>query len=329
MELTAVLHERLTKLAEEVQRAYPPPQVGRGLVVAAGVPRWRRADAGGGPADRACRDRAAARQAQPVTRPSATSDRTDLPAVAVLSADGATTAVALVLSGGQRAAASRRPSPRSSAAVRMRPFASLLHRRGRAHGLAVWTVRYRYRGWNGDQRSPVVDTAVGARGGPAAPWRRTGGGRRALDGWPDRARGRRRSVRCAASARSRHGRSAPIRSSSWPASTVLIAHGSLDMVTSPQASRDYADAGRRGALGSATSWSAVTCTRCCSAGGAGTGSRPGSRWERWESRPCRGESSKRSTPKSKGANYQGLPQFVRFRAIPRVQKPVCAGLRTP
>jgi hypothetical protein len=26
VELTAVLHERLTKLVEEVQRAYPPPQ---------------------------------------------------------------------------------------------------------------------------------------------------------------------------------------------------------------------------------------------------------------------------------------------------------------
>jgi dienelactone hydrolase len=39
----------------------------------------------------------------------------------------------------------------------MKPFARALHRRGAKHGLAVWRVRYRVRGWNGPERSPVAD----------------------------------------------------------------------------------------------------------------------------------------------------------------------------
>jgi dienelactone hydrolase len=37
----------------------------------------------------------------------------------------------------------------------MIPFASALERAG--SGLEVWTLRYRYRGWNGAQASPVAD----------------------------------------------------------------------------------------------------------------------------------------------------------------------------
>jgi hypothetical protein len=70
--------------------------------------------------------------------------------------DGAVDAVALVLRGGK--AKSFAPGdPKGLAAVRMSPFAKSLHRDGRSKGLAVWTVQYRYRGWNGDARSPVVD----------------------------------------------------------------------------------------------------------------------------------------------------------------------------
>ncbi|HUR52078.1 MAG TPA: alpha/beta fold hydrolase [Mycobacteriales bacterium] len=40
---------------------------------------------------------------------------------------------------------------------RMVPFARALHRQGAAHGVAVWSLAYRVRGWNGDARSPVAD----------------------------------------------------------------------------------------------------------------------------------------------------------------------------
>jgi predicted esterase len=161
------------------------------------------------------------------------------PSVDVLAADTVTTSVVLVLPGGK--AKSFEPGdPRKLSAVRMRPFASMLHRRGRAHGLAVWTVRYRYRGWNGDQRSPVADAQwaldeVRRRHGdvPVAVIGHSMGGRTAL------AVGGDPSVRgvCAL---------APWTESKDPVehlagATVLIAHGSLDMVTSPRASRQYAE----------------------------------------------------------------------------------------
>jgi len=39
----------------------------------------------------------------------------------------------------------------------MIPFARLLHRWGAPHGLAVWSLRNRVRGWNGEERSPIQD----------------------------------------------------------------------------------------------------------------------------------------------------------------------------
>ena len=39
----------------------------------------------------------------------------------------------------------------------MRPFAASLHRHGARRGLAVWSVRYRVRGWNGELASPLAD----------------------------------------------------------------------------------------------------------------------------------------------------------------------------
>ena len=41
--------------------------------------------------------------------------------------------------------------------LRMSAFAPTLHYWGRPQGLAVWVVRYRYRGWNGEEMSPVDD----------------------------------------------------------------------------------------------------------------------------------------------------------------------------
>ena len=39
----------------------------------------------------------------------------------------------------------------------MRPIAAAMHRRGAAQGVAVWTLRYEIRGWNGPLMSPVAD----------------------------------------------------------------------------------------------------------------------------------------------------------------------------
>jgi dienelactone hydrolase len=160
------------------------------------------------------------------------------PSVQVLASDGETTAVAMVLHGGKEA--SLVPDDLAQlAAVRMRPFASMLHRRGRAHGLAVWTVHYRYRGWNGAQQSPVADTRwaleeVRRRHGdvPVVVVGHSMGGRTAL------AVGGDSSIRgvCALAPWTESGD--PVKQLSG--GTVLIAHGSLDKVTSPRGSRAFA-----------------------------------------------------------------------------------------
>jgi predicted esterase len=160
------------------------------------------------------------------------------PSVDVLEPIGDTTSVVLVLSGGKPKSLAL-AEPGQLAAVRMRPFAALLHRRGRAHGLAVWTVRYRYRGWNGEQRSPVADAQwaldeVRRRHGdlPVVLLGHSMGGRVAF------AIGGDRSIRgiCALAPWTESGD--PI--AQLAGSTVLIAHGNLDMVTSPRASREFA-----------------------------------------------------------------------------------------
>lgn len=78
------------------------------------------------------------------------------PTVAVKRARGETIAVVLILYGGK--AESREPSrPWHLSAIRMRPFARHIARRVRRDGVAVWTVRYRARGWNGAEAAPVAD----------------------------------------------------------------------------------------------------------------------------------------------------------------------------
>jgi len=74
----------------------------------------------------------------------------------IRAAVGATRAVAVVLPGG-RADSFEPTTARQLSGVRMRPFAAALHRDGARHGLAVWSVRYRVRGWNGQQASPLLD----------------------------------------------------------------------------------------------------------------------------------------------------------------------------
>lgn len=82
---------------------------------------------------------------------------TDLrPGVHVRPPHGPTRAVALLLHGGKENSFERtdRMQP---AVLRMLPFARALHRQGARHGVAVWSVKYRVRGWNAPERSPVQD----------------------------------------------------------------------------------------------------------------------------------------------------------------------------
>jgi len=76
--------------------------------------------------------------------------------LSIADATGPTRGVALVLHGGQadsfQAVRARNLSP-----ARMLPFARSLRVQGGPHGLAVWTLRNRYRGWNGPDMSPVQD----------------------------------------------------------------------------------------------------------------------------------------------------------------------------
>jgi pimeloyl-ACP methyl ester carboxylesterase len=78
------------------------------------------------------------------------------PGVEVHEARGTTRAVVLVLHGGK--ADSYEPSDAAHlSSRRINPFVRAVHRQGAEHGVAVWKVQYRVRGWNGRDRSPAVD----------------------------------------------------------------------------------------------------------------------------------------------------------------------------
>lgn len=160
------------------------------------------------------------------------------PEISIRSATGPTRAVAIVLPGGKVNSVDP-VGPRQLAVFRMLPFARLLHRRGHTAGLAVWTVRYRCQGWNGEQMSPVADvrwvlTELRRRHGnvPAVLIGHSMGGRAAL--------------RAAAASQVRGVLAlAPWLPDDEPVAqlagrSVLIAHGTLDSVTSPRASSRYA-----------------------------------------------------------------------------------------
>jgi pimeloyl-ACP methyl ester carboxylesterase len=161
------------------------------------------------------------------------------PTVVELPSRADTTAVALVLPGG-RADSFEPTDTRQLAGVRMRPFAAALHRTGARDGLAVWTVRYRYRGWNGAEMSPVADVSWAL----AEVRRRHGDVPVVLVG---HSMGGRTALRVAGDANVR----GVVALAPWLFDTepvdqlrgrrVLIAHGNLDTVTSPQASRRYAE----------------------------------------------------------------------------------------
>ena len=165
------------------------------------------------------------------------------PAVAVRPARGATSAVVLVLPGG-RADSFELAHSRHLAGVRMRPFARSLHRRGRGKGVAVWQLRYRYRGWNGDEMSPVPDASwaldeVRRRHGdvPVVLVGHSMGGRTALRVAGDA------SVRGVVALAPWLFDTEPTQQLAGRA--VLIAHGDADKVTSARVSRRYADRAAR------------------------------------------------------------------------------------
>jgi dienelactone hydrolase len=160
-------------------------------------------------------------------------------AVAVRPALGTTAAVALVLPGGR--ADSVEPAARHQlSGIRMLPFASALHRGGRRHGLAVWAVRDRFRGWNAELASPVADVAsalhqLRERHGdvPVVLVGHSMGGRAAM-----RVAGDASVVAVAALA--------PWLPDGEPVAQlagrrILIAHGDADSVTSPRASGRFAE----------------------------------------------------------------------------------------
>jgi alpha-beta hydrolase superfamily lysophospholipase len=164
------------------------------------------------------------------------------PTLAVQSAAGSTHAVAIVLPGG-RADSFELAQSRHLSAVRMRPFARALHRAGREAGLTVALLRYRYRGWNGAEMSPVADAEwaldqMHARHGdvPVALVGHSMGGRTALRVAGDD------SVRGIAALAPWLPDGEPVDQLSGCG--VLIAHGTADRVTSPRASQRYAERAR-------------------------------------------------------------------------------------
>jgi alpha-beta hydrolase superfamily lysophospholipase len=79
------------------------------------------------------------------------------PKVLVSAPRGPVHGIAVVLHGG-RDNSMMRVRWTQLAVLRMRPFVWSLRRAGRSDGLVVAQVRYRVRGWNGPERSPVADT---------------------------------------------------------------------------------------------------------------------------------------------------------------------------
>jgi alpha/beta hydrolase family protein len=160
------------------------------------------------------------------------------PRLAVRGPAGQVRAIALVLHGG-RANSHEPAAARQPAALRMVPFARSIERAGRRCGLAVWSLGYRYRGWNGAEASPVLDARWALdrirhlHGDlPVALVGHSMGGRTALRIADDPL------VRSVAAL-------APWLPDQEPTAAVagrqvLIMHGMNDLTTDPRASLDYA-----------------------------------------------------------------------------------------
>ena len=161
-------------------------------------------------------------------------------------------AVVLVLHGGQ-SHSTRTVRPWQGAVWRMQPFARALVRAGRGE-LAVATIRYAVRGWNGELASPVADTRLAleqvAARYPDLPVGLLGhsmGGRVALHLADDE-----RITAIAALAPWVEPADHPRGHAGLH---LLVMHGARDRVTSPQRSRAMADA--MAALGAEVTYEAV------------------------------------------------------------------------
>lgn len=162
----------------------------------------------------------------------------EAPGLRVLPARGETTAVVLVLHGG----AEHGRSPVRSwhgPYLRMLPFALDILTAGRPHGVEVALLRNRVRGWNKPELDPVRDArwalADVARRHPGRPIALIGhsmGGRVALRVADDE-----RVTGVAALAPWTTGKDWVSPVEGVP---VLIAHGLLDRITTPESSYDYA-----------------------------------------------------------------------------------------
>ena len=168
------------------------------------------------------------------TRPARDGD----PVVGVGGAGTGVRGVALVLHGG-RARSFDAVRPGHLSPLRMRPFAARLAAAGGRHGLAVWTLRNRVRGWNGADQSALKDArwALGriAAEHPTAPVYLLGhsmGGLTALyaAGHPQ--------VRAVAALAPWLEPSSPVEP--LRGRRVLIMHGDTDRWTSPTASLSFA-----------------------------------------------------------------------------------------
>jgi predicted esterase len=150
--------------------------------------------------------------------------------------------VALLLPGG--VATSLEPTgARDLAGARMRPIATALHRGGARGGLAVWSLRYEIRGWNGEQMAPVADARwaldeIRRRHGdvPVALVGHSMGGRTAMRVADDA------SVVAIVGLAPWLPDGEPV--DSLAGRRVLVVHGTLDRVTSPTASRRFAERAR-------------------------------------------------------------------------------------
>lgn len=162
------------------------------------------------------------------------------PALTLDVPDGPVRAVAMVLPGG-RSHGTGRVRASQLAVLRMVPFAKALRRAGGADGLAVARLRYVQRGWNGAAQAPLAD----------ARWALTELERR-FPGVPIGLVGHSMGARTALYVADHPNVRLVVGLAPWiepgdPVSQlagrrILIAHGTLDRMTSPPASAAYARA---------------------------------------------------------------------------------------
>lgn len=162
------------------------------------------------------------------------------PVLRVYEPTGPVRAVAVVLHGGR----SKSTAPATAfqlAVLRMKPFVTALRRAGADEGLAVASLRYQLRGWNGAQQSPVAD----------ARWALDRLAERFAD-TPVALVGHSMGGRAALYVAGHDHVSAVVGLAPWiepgdpytqlRGRRVLIAHGTLDRMTDPTASAVYARA---------------------------------------------------------------------------------------